>query len=143
MQHFLRRSQRPPTRNAHGGPFRAHQCHQLRWQIKKQKMISNSKQNCIDSLNGSLTRTANWRRGLDARYNDPRNGRAADTLAQLARETKSLTDEAWGKLQNFYNWSSPTWSEAVSAASRQVGFRNVNTLPAFVSALLGLLSEQH
>src|ERR1700682_1635389 len=106
-------------------------------------MISNSKQNCIDSLSGSLTRTANWRRGLDARYNDPRNGRAADTLAQLGRETKSLTDEAWGKLQSFYNWSSPTWSEAVAAASRQVGFRNVNTLTAFVSALLGILSEQH
>jgi hypothetical protein len=31
-------------------------------------MINNSKQNCIDSLSGSLTRTANWRRGLQARY---------------------------------------------------------------------------
>jgi hypothetical protein len=96
----------------------------------------------MDSLSGSLTRTANWRRGLDARYNDPRNGRAADMLAQLASETKSLTDEAWGKLQSFYNWSSPTWSEAVSAASRQVGFRNINTLSAFTETLVGILSEQ-
>jgi hypothetical protein len=60
---------------------------------------------------------------MDARYNNPREGRAADTRAQLARETKSLSDEAWENLQSFYNWSSPTWSEAVSAASRQVGFR--------------------
>jgi hypothetical protein len=105
--------------------------------------IDNNKQNCIDSLSGSLTRTVKWRRGLDARYNDPRNGRAADTLAQLARETNSLTDEAWERLQTFYDWSSPTWSEAVSAAARKVGFHNVNTFPAFVSALLGILSDQH
>jgi hypothetical protein len=66
-------------------------------------MIDNSKQNCTDSLNGSLTRTANWRRGLDARYNDSRNGRSAEILAQLASETKFLSDEAWSELKPFYN----------------------------------------
>jgi hypothetical protein len=110
---------------------------------RKLKMISSNKQNCIDSLSGSLTRTANWRRGLDARYNDPRNGRSADILAQLASETKFLTDESWTKLQGFYNWSSPTWSEAVSAAARKVGFQNVNTFPAFTETLVGILSEQN
>jgi hypothetical protein len=106
-------------------------------------MINDSKQNCIDSLSGSLTRTANWRRGLDARYNDSRNGRAAEALQKLAGETNSLTDHAWSELKPFYNWFSPTWSEAVSAAARKVGFHNVNTLPAFTETLVGILSEQN
>ncbi|WP_156179624.1 hypothetical protein [Bradyrhizobium sp. LTSPM299] len=106
-------------------------------------MIDNKKQNCIDSLSGSLTRTANWRRGLDARYNDPRNGRASGLLVRLAGETSSLTDHAWSKLRPFYNWSSPTWSEAVSAAARKVGFHNVDTFPAFTETLVGVLSEQN
>jgi hypothetical protein len=63
-------------------------------------------------------------------------------LAQLASETKLLTDEAWSKLQTFYNWSSPKWSEAVSAPARKVGFHYVDSLPAFVSALVGILSSQ-
>jgi hypothetical protein len=106
-------------------------------------MINSNKQNCIDSLSGSLTRTANWRRGLDAKYNDPRNGRAEEMLRRLASETSTLSDHAWSELQPFYNWSSPTWSEAVSAAARKVGFHNVNTLPAFTETLVGILSEQN
>ena len=105
-------------------------------------MIINNKQNCIDSLSGSLTRTANWRRGLQAKFNDSRNGRSAEALHKLAGETNSLSDRAWSELEPFYNWSSPTWSEAVSAAARKVGFHNVNTLPDFVSALVGILSSQ-
>jgi hypothetical protein len=100
-----------------------------------------NKQNCIDSLSGSLTRTANWRRALQTKFNDPRNERAAVRLDKLASETNGLTDHAWSELQPFYNWSSPTWSEAVSAAARKVGFHNVNTLPAFVSTLVGILSQ--
>jgi hypothetical protein len=106
-------------------------------------MIDNSKQNCIDSLSGSLTRTANWRRTLQSKYpNDPRTGRAADRLCQLASETDNLTDKAWSELAPYYSWASEKWSEAVSQASRYVGFRGVNTLPAFVDALVGILSEQ-
>lgn len=106
-------------------------------------IISSNKQNCIDSLSGSLTRTANWRRGLDARYNDYRNGKAAKALQELAGETPNLTDQAWSKLEPFYNFVSPTWSEAVSAAARKVGFHNVNTFPAFTETLVGILSEQN
>ena len=103
-----------------------------------------NKQNCIDSLSGSITRTANWRRSLQQIYpSDFRNGRAAEALQRLAGETNSLTDYAWSELQPFYNWSSPTWSEAVSAAARKVGFHNVNTLPAFTETLVGILSEQN
>ena|ERR1700681_3095276 len=108
-------------------------------------MITNSKNYCIKSLSGSLKRTASWRRSLQTRYpNDPRNGRAAARLDQLASEANNLTDEAWSELQKFYAWDSWEWSDAVSATSRQVEHRNVNTLPAFTKTLVGILkTEQH
>jgi hypothetical protein len=104
-------------------------------------MISNSKQNCIDDLSASITRSANWRRALQSKFNDPRNGRAAVRLDQLASETNDLSDEAWSELKPHYNWASGKWSEAVSQASRLVEFRNVNTLPEFVSTLASILSQ--
>lgn len=106
-------------------------------------MISNSKQNCINDLSASIARTENWRRGLQAKYpNDPRNGRAAETLNKLADEANDLTDEAWSELKPFYNWASPTWSDGVSQVSRRVEFqRNVRTFPAFVANLVGILSQ--
>jgi hypothetical protein len=94
-------------------------------------------------MSGSLRRTASWRRSLQTKYNDPRNERAAEKLDQLASEAKDLTDEAWSELMPFYNWASFKWSDSLSQASRQVQFRGVNTLPAFVSTLVGILSEQH
>jgi hypothetical protein len=106
-------------------------------------MITNSKQYCIDSLSSSLARSASWRRGLQAKYPDPRNGRAAERLDQLASEASNLSDEAWSELSPFYDWASWKWSDAVSQASRQVEFRNVNTLPAFTKTLVGILSEQN
>ena len=99
-------------------------------------MTINSKQNCIHDLNASLTRTANWRRALQTKFpNDPRNGRAAERLDQLATETKDLSEEAWDELQKFYSWASGKWSDAVSRASRQIEFRHVDTFPAFTSGL--------
>ena len=106
-------------------------------------MINSTKEYCIENLSGSLARTASWRRSLQAKYNDPRCGRAAETLERLAGETNDLSDEAWSELMPFYNWASFKWSDSVSQASRQVEFRGVNTLPAFVSTLVGILSEQH
>jgi hypothetical protein len=105
-------------------------------------MITNSKQNCITDLSASLRRTASWRRELQNKFNDPRNGRAAETLNKLAGETNGLTDEAWSELKQFYNWSSGTWSDAVSQASRHVEFRNVQAFPDFVNRLVGILSPQ-
>ena len=107
-------------------------------------MITNSSKNyCIESLSGSLKRTASWRRSLQTRYNDPRNERAAIRLDQLASEANNLTAEAWLELQKFYAWDSWRWSDAVSQASRHVEFRNVNTLPAFTRTLLGILSQSN
>jgi hypothetical protein len=106
-------------------------------------MITNSKNYCIDSLSGSLKRTASWRRSLQTRFKDPRNERAAIRLDQLASEVNELSDESWLELRNFCAWDSWKWSDAVSAASRQVEYRGVNTLPAFTKTLLGILSEQN
>jgi hypothetical protein len=106
-------------------------------------MITNSKNYCIESLSGSLKRTASWRRSLQTRYNDPRNERAAIRLDQLSHEVNELSDESWVELQKFYAWDSWKWSEAVSQASRQVEFRNVNTLPALVNTLVGILSQSN
>jgi hypothetical protein len=108
-------------------------------------MTINNKQSCIDSLCGSFTRSAIWRRGLQAKYpNDTRNGQAASTLDNLAAETNDLTEEAWLELKPYFNWSCGRWSDAVSLASRRVEFqRNVKTLPAYVNQLVGILSEQN
>jgi predicted aminopeptidase len=105
----------------------------------------NSKQSCSDNLCGSLTRTAVWRRGLQAKYaNDPRNGKAAATLERLAAETNDLTDEQWTALKPYFNWSSGPWADAVSLASRHVEFqRNVRTFSAYINQLIGILSEQN
>jgi hypothetical protein len=107
-------------------------------------MTINNKQSFIDSLCGNLTRSAIWRRGLQAKYNDPRNGKAAETLDRPAEETNDLTDEAWLQLKAYFNWSCPRWSDAVSLASRRVEFqRNVKTLPAYVNHLAEILAEQN
>jgi hypothetical protein len=104
-------------------------------------MTINSKQNCIIDLSASVKRTAVWRRGLQAKFNDSRNGLAAERLDQLATEINDLSDEAWSELSPFYSWSSGKWADAVSQTSRLVSFRNVNSLPAFVAHLVGILSQ--
>jgi hypothetical protein len=102
-----------------------------------EKMILNDKEDCAASLNACLTRTASWRRGMQSKYpSDERNGRAAATLDRFATEANDLPDEAWAELKSYFNWVSPTWSDAVSEAVRLVEFRNVNTFPAFTKALV-------
>lgn len=73
---------------------------------------------------------------------DSRNDEAAETLKRLAGEALNLSDEHWLELKPFFNWSSSTWSDAVSLASRHVDFqRNVRTFPAFISDLLCILQQ--
>jgi hypothetical protein len=110
---------------------------------EKAKMTLNDKQDCIASLNACLSRTANWRRGMQAKYpNDSRNRLAAETLDKLASEANDLTDEAWeNELKPFFNWTSQAWSDAVSQVSRMVEFRGVNTFPGFTRLLARVLSQ--
>jgi hypothetical protein len=105
-------------------------------------MTVNSKQNCINDLSASVKRTATWRRELQNKYvTDSRNERAAEKLDQIADEIYNLTDEDWAALSPYYSWSSGKWADAVSQTSRLVGFRNVNTLRAFMVHLVGILSH--
>ena len=108
-------------------------------------MIKNNKQSCIDSISASISRTAKWRRGLQAKYpSDSRLGQAAETLDMLAGQTSDLSDEAWSELARFYGWNSETWHDGVSKASRLVEFQcSVRTFSDFVNNLVGILSEQH
>src|SRR5947208_16958322 len=105
----------------------------------------NSRQSCTDSLSASISRTANWRRGLQAKFpGDNRNKPAAERLEQFADDTYNLTDEEFSKLAPFYSWHSEAWNEAVSETSRCVVFkRNIRTFPDFVNNLVGILSERH
>jgi hypothetical protein len=79
---------------AHSGIFCARILPEFIRPLEK-KMISNSKQNCIAEISSSARRSAVWRRELHAKYNDPRNGKAADTLDRLANEMYNLSDEDW------------------------------------------------
>jgi hypothetical protein len=107
-------------------------------------MIKNTKENCINDIASSFRRTARWRLELQSKYvNDPRNGRAAERLEQLADEASGLTDEAWAELSPHYSWCSGTWNDAVSLASRHVEFRSVKTFAAFINDLLCILAEQN
>jgi hypothetical protein len=110
--------------------------------LRVEMPINSNKQICIDDLSAGMKRSANWRRGLQAKFpDDSRNGRAAERLDRLASEISDLSDESWKRLEQHYNWASAKWSDAVSQASRQVAFRNVDDLPAFVERLVSILSQ--
>jgi hypothetical protein len=106
------------------------------------KPMINNKQSCIDSLCGSLNRTAIWRRGLEAKWPDPRNGKAAIVLDNLADETNNLNVEDWLRLKPYFRWDSLAWRDTLALASRNVGFKTrVRNLPAFVNHFVDLLSQ--
>src|SRR2546423_255822 len=48
------------------------------------KMISNDKQDCIESITKVFEGTSAWRKSISTRFSDPRNMRAAETLDKLA-----------------------------------------------------------
>jgi hypothetical protein len=80
--------------------------------------VIDQKTDCADSLASQLNRTARWRRSVQAKYpTDLRNGRAADALEKLANEAASgLSDVLFAEL-HFYNWASPSWHAALTAAA--------------------------
>jgi hypothetical protein len=82
---------------------------------------------------------------MQAKYpHDTRNGVADETLTRLADEASNLSDEAWQELSQFYNWSSGSWNDAVSLASRRVEFQcKVRTFSEYVNHLISILSEQN
>ena len=66
---------------------------------------------------------------------------AAETLNKLAADAAGMTDEQYLSLKEFFNWESLPWRNAVSQATRQVGFHNRSKdFGAFVRSLLHELS---
>jgi hypothetical protein len=97
--------------------------------------------NCTNDLRASISRTRDWRRVLKGKYNDSRNGLAAELLGQIIADIDAASPETFAEVLPFYSWVSPTWSEAVSSVSREVGFRNVNDLPTYLDRLVSVLSQ--
>ena len=106
-------------------------------------MIENEKIDCVDSLIFGLNRTAVWRKKTSAQYpSDPRNGRAAECLAELATDASELSDDAWSQLKPHCGWASESWREAISQTARLVGFKHkIKDLPSFVKTLMGVLQS--
>jgi hypothetical protein len=104
-------------------------------------IIENEKNDCIESIVRNMERTAVWRKGLSANYNDNRNLRAAATLDKLAVDAAGMTDEHFLSLKDHFTWDSLPWRDAVSRATRQIGFFNrAKDFASFVKALVHELS---
>ncbi len=74
---------------------------------------------------------------------DPRNARAAESLAKLATHANELTDEDWTQLQPHSGWASERFRESISTAARSAGFQNkIKDLPTFVACLVDILSQK-
>jgi hypothetical protein len=121
--------------NTRAGIFRHH--------LEKLKTIMNNenKTDCIESIVRGFERTSAWRKSISANFNDPRNIRAAETLDKLAVDAAGMTDDQFASLQEHFNWASLPWRNAVSQATRQIGFHNRSKdFGSFVRALAHELS---
>jgi hypothetical protein len=99
-----------------------------------------TKNDCVASIATALLSTSHWRLGLDSRYPDHRNKRAAKQLDKLAGETSGMTDDQFESLRPFIG--SERWGESLKQTARLVGFhRRRVSLQFFVRTLVGLLSK--
>jgi cyclopropane fatty-acyl-phospholipid synthase-like methyltransferase len=104
-------------------------------------MISNNKEDCIESIVRGLERTSAWRKAISANFNDPRNMRAVVTLDQLSIEAAGMTDDQWAVLKDHYAWTSLAWRNRLTQVTRQIGFYNrKRDFGSFVAALVHELS---
>jgi hypothetical protein len=95
--------------------------------------------NTINDLRGSARSAGGWRRGRGAKFNDPRNARAENLLYTLSAEIKTLTDDQFAEIEPYVDC--PAWRSSVSQVCREVGFKNVDTVPAFVARLVEILQS--
>jgi hypothetical protein len=102
------------------------------------------KSDCTDSMIFGISLTSNWRKRLATKFSaDLRNAKASQCLAQLAIDAAHLSDSDWLRLQPHYGFDSKPWREAVSVATRQVGFTHkIKDFPAFLELLLNVLEQQ-
>jgi hypothetical protein len=100
-------------------------------------ILNDNKQDCIESIVRILERTAEWRKTALARFDDPRNLKAAETLEQLAVAASGLTDDQWTALKPHYAWASQFWRDDLFQAARLVGFAHKSKgFDAFVRLVL-------
>jgi hypothetical protein len=83
-----------------------------------------TKNDFLDFLRINLAKSANWRRLQALRWpDDARNERAAQRLFLLASQATDINDDAWDHVGPYFDPNDRRWHEAVSSASRDVGFR--------------------
>jgi hypothetical protein len=102
------------------------------------------RQGCIDSISHSLTRTHDFRTRKAREYpDDPRNADAAATLKTFASKVATeLSDNSWRILKRSYDPNSKHWQDAITQATRDVGFSNTSkSFPFFVQRLIRLLPK--
>ena len=100
-------------------------------------ILNDNKQDCIESIARILERTAEWRKTALARFDDPRNFKAAETLERLAVDASGLTDEQWTDLQPHFAWASQFWRDDLFQAARLVGFAHKSKgFDAFIRLVL-------
>jgi hypothetical protein len=104
----------------------------------------NTKSDCLDFLSRNLIRTADWRRVQATKYADLRNEGAAFALTQLAAQALEIKDELWDQLSRHFDPKCFRWCDAVSRASRDVGFRNnPRSFAAFVQHVIYTLGAEN
>lgn len=102
----------------------------------------NTKQDCLDFLSLNLSKTSNWRRIQAQRFpDDTRNERAAPRLSALATQATDISDDAWNQISPHFDPKDRGWCEAVSFASRGVGFRvTARTFDEYVQTVIDALA---
>lgn len=78
----------------------------------------------LDHTRYALGKGDNWRRQQAIRYpDDLRNAVAAQRLFDLASQADDISDSIWNRLAPFFNPKDGHYTDAVSRACRDVGFR--------------------
>jgi hypothetical protein len=101
-----------------------------------------TKNDCVASLATALMSTSHWRTGLDSKWPDHRNARAARLLAKLAGEAANLSDDQFEALRPFVG--TEQWGEALKRTARVIGFaRRRMSLQYFVRRSKPHRSNRH
>lgn len=137
------RSPGQSKQHAHGWIFRVH--HSRNYAVTTENTenmtLNDNKQDCIKSMVRILERTAEWRKTALAKFDDPRNLKASETLEQLAVDASGLTDEQWADLKPHYAWASQFWRDDLFRAARLVGFAHKSKgFDAFIKLVLRQMS---
>jgi len=98
---------------------------------------------CIDSIVSGLMRTGEFRGRKAKQYDDPRNAQAVESLKILAKNAIENGQDYWDLLQPFYDGpDSRDWQDAISQATKEIGFANKSrSLAFFMQRLVRQLSQ--